>query len=297
VEFRRLRYFVAVADHLSFRRAAEALQTSQPSLSQQIRGLEEELGVTLFERTKRRVRLTTAGAEYLAGVRSAIADIDACGERAREAQAAKRGTLSLGASGMVMIDHLPKVVRAFRAEYPDVNVALTIQRMPELIGSLRSGLFELAFSTAPEADAEIECRPLWAFPWRVVLPSDHALVRAPAVRLAELGDLTLITHPRRGAADGNAHVMELCRAGGLLPKAVKEVSEIADLETLLGLVACGLGFTILPSPFERISPPGVAFRPIADTQAALSISACRRRGGMSAHVQNFIRAAANVAVD
>lgn len=255
------------------------------------------MGVTLFERTKRRVRLTNAGAEYLAGVRSVIADIEACGERAREAQAAKRGTLSIGASGMVMIDHLPTAVRAFRAESPDVNVALTILRMPDLIGSLRAGRFELAFSTRADMDDDVEYQPLWAFPWRVVLPSDHALVREDAVRLADLRDLTLITHPRRGAADGNANVMELCREGGLMPKAVKEVSEIADLETLLGLVACGLGFTILPSPFERLGPPGVVFRPIAETAARLTIFACWRRGGKNAHVQNFIRAAMNVAGD
>src|SRR5690242_7035894 len=104
MELRRLRYFVAVAEHLNFRRAAEALQTSQPSLSQQVRGLEAELGVELFERTKRRVRLTDAGSELLHGARQAIAEFDSATRRAKEARSGVRGSLAIGAVAMAMID-------------------------------------------------------------------------------------------------------------------------------------------------------------------------------------------------
>jgi DNA-binding transcriptional LysR family regulator len=291
VELRRLRYFIAVAEHLNFRRAADALQTSQPSLSQQIRGLEDELGVTLFERTKRRVRLTNAGLELLGGVRQAVADFDDGTRRAREAQTGIRGALTIGAAGMVMIAHLPKVVRAYRASYPDVRLNLMIMRNPDLLDALRAGRIELAFAAYAELDEQIRSEPLWRFPSRVVLPNDHPLAGRPSVHLRELNGEALIIHPRRGGSGANSVVMALCREQGFTPGAVREVPEIADLETLVGLVACGLGITILPAPFELIGSPAVVFKPLAGTDDAAQISACWRTDENSPLVQQFVAAA------
>jgi DNA-binding transcriptional LysR family regulator len=291
---RRLTYFIAVAEHLNFRRAAEALDTSQPSLSQQIRALEEQIGVQLFERTKKRVQLTTAGAVYLSSVRHLLSEFDACAERAREAQAGLRGTISIGTSGMAMIDHIPRVVRRFRKEFPDVTPALTILRNPDLVGALRAGRIELAFSTDVESDAELATLLLWTLPNRVVLPADHPMADRKTIRLNELQGETLITHPRRGGAGANSRVMALCQEQGFTPKAIKEVSEIADLETLIGLVACGLGITILPSAFEIIAPPSVVFKEIASTHLGAQISACWRRNDASPLVHNFVRLASTI---
>jgi DNA-binding transcriptional LysR family regulator len=291
VELRRLRYFIAVAEHLNFRRAAEALETSQPSLSQQIRGLELELGVDLFERTKRHVRLTSAGTEVLAGVRQAVADFDSAAQRGRDAQSGVRGTLTIGAAGMVMIDHLPPIVRAFREAYPDVVLTVTILRKPDLIEALNSGRVELAFSTAPGQDENILSRPMWRLPWRIVLPDTHPLANEQAVHLRDLNGATLITHPRRGGAGANGTIMALCRQQRFTPGAVREVPEVADLETLVGLVACGFGITILPAPFELIRSPLVVFKPIAETNSAQQISACWRADEKSVLVQNFVAAA------
>jgi DNA-binding transcriptional LysR family regulator len=295
VDFRRLRYFVAVADELNFRRAAEALNTSQPSLSQQIRALEEELGIQLFERTKRSVRMTRAGSVYLSGVREAIAEIDACAVRAREAQAGLRGTLAIGATGMVMVDHLPQIVRRFRLGYPEVNLSVTILRNPDILGALRAGHIELAFANAVESDDEIETALLWTLPSCVVLPADHPHAGDERVRLADLSGENLITHPRRGGGGANSEVLALCREQGFTPKSIKEVAEIADLETLMGLVACGLGITILPSPFEQAAPPGVVFKPIAGTTRGPRISACWRRRESNAVVRNFVGVATAIA--
>jgi DNA-binding transcriptional LysR family regulator len=294
MDFRRLRYFLAVAEHLNFRRAAEALNTSQPSLSQQIRILEDELGVALFERTKRRVHLTRAGAVYLSGVRHVISEVDAYGRQAREAQAGLRGSLSVGTNGMVMIEHMPRVVRRFRADFPDVDLSLTILRSPDLVGALRAGRVELAFSTDVESEGELAVQHLWTLPFQVVLPVDHPLAAREQVRLRELDGETLITHPRRGGAGANSQVMALCREQGFTPKAITEVPEIADLETLIGLVACGLGVTILPSSFATIAPPTVVFKPIAATKVVLRISAFPRVGATNPLVQNFVRIAESI---
>jgi DNA-binding transcriptional LysR family regulator len=295
MDFRRLRYFAAVAEELNFRRAADVLNTSQPSLSQQIRALEDEIGIQLFERTKRSVRLTRAGSVYLAGVREAIAEIDACAARAREAQAGARGALSIGANGMVMIDHVPRIVRRFRAAFPDVSVSVTILRTPDIVGALRAGHIELAFANAVEPDADIDATVLWSLASCVVLPAGHPHARDEHVRLSDLAGETLITHPRRGGGGANGEVLTLCREQGFTPKAIKEVAEIADLETLIGLVACGLGVTILPSPFAQAAPPGVVFKPIAGTTRGPRISACWRRRESNALVRNFVAVATDLA--
>jgi DNA-binding transcriptional LysR family regulator len=289
VDFRHLRYFVAVAEHLNFRRAAEALRTSQPSLSQQIRSLEGELGIVLFERTKRSVRLTSAGMTYLAGVRELLSDADSCAERAREAQAGLSGSLSICASGMVMIDHVPRVVRRFRSDFPDVNLSLMIRRRLDIVGALRSRLVELAFATSVEGDADVATQRLWSLPPCLVLSTDHPMAFEEHVDLRRLKDETLVMLPRNRG--GDTHLMALCTEQGFAPKSVKEVSEIADFETLMGHVACGLGITILSSPFEKIAPPGVVFKPIPRTKLALVVSACWRRREANPLVQNFLELA------
>jgi DNA-binding transcriptional LysR family regulator len=293
MDFRRLRYFVAVAEQLNFRRAAEALSTSQPSLSQQIRALEAELGFPLFERTKRRVQLTRAGSVYLAGVREAIAEVEACELRARQAQAGLRGTLSIGAVGMVMIDHLPRLVRRFRSDFPEVTLTVTILRNPDIVGALRAGQIELAFANAVDPGRDVETLALWPLPWMIVLPADHRCAGRERVRLADLSGETLITHPRRGGAGGaKGELLAFCHERGFTPGAITEVAEVADLETLIGLVACGLGVTILPAPFAKAAPPAVAFRPIAGPERGPRISACWRRGEENALVRNFLAPAA-----
>lgn len=290
-QLRRLRYFVAVAEHLSFRQAADALKTAQPSLSQQIRALEAELGVELFERTKRHVRLTNAGEEFLAGAHAVIEELEACAQRAREAQSGRRGRLSVGTNGMVMIDHLPRIVRAFRAVYPDVDVQVTIVRGPEVVDGLRERRFELAFTTDDGPDDRLETLELWTIPQRVVLPSDHRLASKASIALRELQDDTLITHPRRGGGGANSSVVALCREQRFVPKMTKEVPAIADLESLIGLVACGLGFTILPAPFEHVAPPSVVFKPIAGPARPRRVVARWRTDDSNPLTKNFIAGA------
>ncbi len=291
VELRRVRYFIAVAEQLNFRRAAEVLATSQPSLSQQIRALESELGFTLFERTKQRVSLTAAGARYFESVRHLVDEFDACARRARETQDGTRGTLSIGASGMVMIELLPAAVRRFTARYPGVDVNVTVLRNPELIAALRRGRIDLAFASAVEPDGEVSAERLWSFPPRIVLPRDHPRAADAHVRLRELDGETLITHPHRGGGGAGGAVLALCREQRFTPGAIREVSEVADLETLIGLVACGLGITILPAPFEALlASPMIAFRPIAETARTTQISACWRSGDGSTLVKNFVDA-------
>jgi DNA-binding transcriptional LysR family regulator len=298
-EFRRLHYFLAVAEHLNFRRAAEELEVAQPSLSQQIRALEGELGFDLFERNRRQVRLTKAGAEYLIGVRQGLAEFEAVARRSRAARDGLRGTLSIGTAGMLMIEHMPRIVRAFRADFPDVDLTLTIIRNPDLLDALRRGRVELAFTNGSLSDPLIDAERLWRFRSRVVLPTDHPLAANDVVHLSELHGETLIVHPHRGGgSSANGFVLALCREQGFVPGGVREVPEIADLETLVGLVACGLGVTILPSPFELlINSPMVRFKAIKDLQQESVMSAFWRKDERTQLIANFIDVARRVGAD
>ena len=298
-EFRRLRYFLAVAEHLNFRLAARDVEVAQPSLSQQIRALEEELGFELFERSKRQVRLTKAGSEYLVGVRNGLAEFEALAVRARAARDGLRGALAIGTAGMLMIEHLPRIVRAFRSEYQDIELTMTIMRNPDLLEALRRGRIELAFTSGVITEPSLCVEPLWTFRSRVVLPVEHPLAKRSAVPLAELSGETLIVHPHRGGGSGaNGAVMAVCREQGFVPGEVREVPEIADLETLVGLVACGLGVTILPSPFEAlICSKRVAFKHIEGLRVQAQMSACWRKDEPSKLVQNFVDVARRVGSD
>jgi DNA-binding transcriptional LysR family regulator len=292
MDLRRLRYFAAVAEHLNFRKAAEVLNTSQPSLSQQMRGLERDIGVQLFERNKRSVRLTNAGVEFLAGIRTVIAEFEASGQRARAAKEGLRGRLRLGAAGMILVEDLPPIVQAYRRAFPDVDVSLVVMRSPDLEDALRLEKIDIAFGNSIARSDDLHTLDLWSFPSRAVVPVHHPVAARPAVHLRELNGETLIVHPRRGGAGGaNSVVMRLVYEQGFIPGNVREVSEIADLETLIGLVACGLGITILPSPFERLNWPLVVFVPIMGTQYASRISACWRIGDTSPLIEKFLRIA------
>jgi DNA-binding transcriptional LysR family regulator len=295
MELRRVRYFVAVADHMNFRAAAEALHLSQSALSEQIAGLERDLQVALFARTNRRVQLTPAGSEYLLGARQVIADLESWERRAREAQAGRLGSLRVGTVGFAMIDHLPRAVRGFRRDYPDVDISMAIVRDADPLEVLRSRRVDvLIASEFDHEDERLTHAFLWATPQRIVLPIDHPLATQSEVGLHDLQSETLITYALRGGSGPYLSVLALCREQHFTPTQTREVSETAELETLLGLVSCGLGFTVLAAPFERMAPPNVVFKPISGTQRSINISACWERDFPNALVHNFVQAASAI---
>ena len=198
-----------------------------------------------------------------------------------------------------MIDRMPRIVRAFRNDFPDVDLTVTIMRNPDLLDALRRGRVELAFATGTPADPALEAESLWRFSSRVVLPVDHALAARETIHLSELSGETLIVHPHRGGGSwANGIVMALCREQGFVPGGVREVPEIADLESLVGLVACGLGVTILPSPFELlIRSAMVHFKPIRDVRDDVRISAYWRNGERSQLISNFLAVAHRMGAD
>jgi DNA-binding transcriptional LysR family regulator len=288
MDVRRLHSFATLAEHLNFSRAAEVLNTSQPALSHQIASLERELGVRLFERTKRQVQLTAAGTEYLEGIGGAMRQLETSADRARDAQAGRRGTLSLAVVGMAMIRPLPAVVRTFDDRFPRTRISIAILRHPDPFEAVRANRAHLAFAVDTAGLVDLEREIMWSFPYRVILPADHALARGGEVDLNELAGETLVTPPSRGGSAGGDRTLAVCREVAFAPAGVREVPETADVEAIFGLVACRLGFGILPAPYESFALPSVVFKPIRGSRLRVTIAAFWRRGHSNPLAANFL---------
>jgi DNA-binding transcriptional LysR family regulator len=287
MELRHLRYFVSVAEHLNFSRAAEALATAQPSLSQQIRQLEDELGVELFSRDKRQIALTTAGAEFLRDVRVVLAQLDTAVTYAREAQRGVRGELRIGYTGAAMLGTLPAAIRAFRSGHPDVRITLSLLHPAALFEALRNREVDagamLDGRDAPRRPG-IDMRRLAVVELGVALPNTHRLAGRRAIRLEELAGETLLLYARRHAGLYDV-VLEVCRERGLIPERVEELDRI---ETIMGLIAAGEGVSIGPRVFEELQFPGVSYTPITPASKPLVMVVARNSEARSTLVDAFV---------
>jgi DNA-binding transcriptional LysR family regulator len=262
VELRQLRYFAALAEELHFRRAAELLDIAQPTLSQQIIALEDELGARLFERSKRSVRLTGAGTVFRSEVQTILTQVGLAANHVREAEAGRRGVLEIGSSGPPMSASLPRVIRAFRAANPEITLNVRMMYSSDILEELKGRRIHVGFGRADMDAPELTSKKLWSFPYHVVLPSDHAEVGRKSVRLGRLSGETLITYPRTLIGESYDQMIAFCHAQGFRPKAVEEVTNAASV---VGLVACGLGISILPFT-GALDPADVVTRPIAGSR-------------------------------
>jgi DNA-binding transcriptional LysR family regulator len=286
VELRHLRYFLAVAEQLHFRRAAMSLDTSQPSLSLQIRTLEAELGARLFERTKRNVRLTAAGKLYEVEVRRVFADLDAANQRALEAARGTRGELTVATSIATLMSYFPRIVRRFRAAYPDVTLRMQMIHAVDLVDALITRRVQLGFVQVPPNAERLLSEPLWEHQFVVALPADHSAAGRTAVNLHDLSGERLIAYARTSSASIANEVAALCAEQHFVPSAIEEVAETT---TVFGLVACGDGIAIMPAHVQSVAPPGILFKPLdPPSPRRMHISACWNRDEDSPLIPAFI---------
>jgi DNA-binding transcriptional LysR family regulator len=294
MDLRGLRHFAVLADELHFHRAAEILGTAQPTLSHQMSALEKDLGLQLFDRTKRSVRLTNAGATLREEVRGIFKQIDDSIERVRAADAGQRGTLFVGASSLTVGSHLPAVTQAFRKTHPDALLKLRITHSDELVEQLKAHQIDVALGRNGIRAGGINSRLLWQHPYRLVLPVSHPQSRQTTVALSRLKGETLITYPRSLIGESYDELLAYCRAHGFVPRAIEET---AVLDSILGLVACGLGVAILPST-RALKIANVAIRPMAATNEwSYGICAYWRTNQRSALTRDFIDVATKLPHD
>ncbi|MEW1648953.1 LysR substrate-binding domain-containing protein [Streptomyces sp. NPDC091219] len=282
MDLRQLRYFLAVAEERHFGRAAERLHMAQPPLSQAIRKLEAELGVELFQRTTRRVDLTSAGRAYLDRVWSILAEVDAAAHHARRVAAGAVGHLTLGCVGSATYSLLPTLSRHLAAELPGIDFSFRGEMLvPDQVEALRSGAIDVALLRPPVADPVFTVHALRRDRLVVALPVEHSLAPKAQVRAADLAGVDLIVHWADRHSVMHDVVFGVLRDVGVEPQVRYEVGETS---TLITLVAGGLGVAIVPEPVTALTLRGVAYRPLVRPAAAIELAVAYRADRSEPHL-------------
>ena len=295
MELRHLRYFVAVAEELSFTRAAERLHIGQPPLSHQIQMLESEVGAQLLERSKRWVRLTEAGKLFLDDARRVLSLSEQAMQTARRAQRGEAGELRVGFTFSTPLTPLfATVVNRYRQRYP--GVTLTLHEMATLrqMDALGARELDLGLIRPPEVPIPdgLATEVLRQDPLVLVLPLGHPLARQQAVAISDLQGLPFVMYPKNAGTGIYPQIFRLCRAAGFLPTIAMEAGEAS---TIIGLVAAGCGISVLPSSFDIINMEGVCYRPLADPEAATTLLLARRKDENAPLVESFVAVAREAA--
>lgn len=286
VELRHLRYFVAVAEELSFTRAAAQLHTAQPSLSQQIRQLEKALGVQLLERSRHHVALTNAGRIFLQQSKDILRRVDHASRLARQAAEGQAGDLSVGTFPSADVHILPALRPLVAEHLPDLRLILHSKYAVEPLAGLEAGTLDVAFMRDPDDHAGLEVIELMREQIVIVLPSHHALARQKKIPVKSLDDLPCITMERSLSPALHDATAALYREARIRMHAVSSADNVLGH---LQLVQEGLGFALLPDSMISLLPPGVTFRPLdCDPVPTVSIVLAYRSGSTSRLLREFV---------
>lgn len=258
VELRQLRYFVAVAEELHFRRAAARLHMSQPPLSQQIAALEDELGCSLLARTRRQVELTPAGAAFLRDARVVLADLEGAAARARALDEGLSGVLRVSFVGSALFSVVPALVQHFRQVRPGVSLELHESSTVEQLRALESGVIDAGLVRPPlEPPAGIRLERIATEPTIAAVPADHPLAQLRRIPFARLAGEPLVLFPREQAPGfHDLIVSRLAAAGG----AGHIVQRAPETLTIIGLVSAGVGVSPVPASVASLALHGVTYR-------------------------------------
>ncbi|CAD5203744.1 LysR family transcriptional regulator [Pseudomonas sp. FEN] len=288
MELRHLRYFIAVAEELHFGRAAELLGISQPPLSQQIQALEQELGARLFDRTNRRVELSEAGRLFLQEARLVLAQVDKAADVARRAQLGELGELKIGFTSSAPFNStIPQAIFAFRQAFPAVHLNLREMSSKTVADGLMDESIEVGLMrplSVPDALSVVE---LMREPLVAVLSAKHPLAAGSeaGMQLSELALEPFVFFPRSYGSGLYAQLLTLARQAGFSPHFAQEAGEAM---TIIGLVAAGLGVSVLPASYQRIRIDGVVYRPLLDPDAVSAVWLVQRKDQKSPMAKAFI---------
>lgn len=293
MELRQLRYFQAVAEAGSFSRAAERLHISQPPLSLQIKGLEEELGVRLFDRGPRGVTLTPAGRIFLDEIRGILRGLDQARIKAQQAGRGEIGTLSVGFVTIAGYGILPPALKRFREEFPHVDVELHELTTDVQIRELRAGHLDLGIGLGPIDDSGLTFEPISRESLLLAAPIGHPLLPSSGpVRLKVLANEPFIVPPRDVGPGLYDLIISLCRAHGFTPRITQHARQ---MQTVIGLVASGMGFALVPASVRALGRTDVQYRIWKGPSGAVEIgllSSRERQGPVAARFAAVLRDAA-----
>jgi DNA-binding transcriptional LysR family regulator len=292
MELRHLTYFVAVAEELHFGRAAARVGIAQPPLSQQIRRLEEELGVQLFQRSHRRVSLTGAGRVLLEEARRTLEQARRAVLATQRAGRGEEGRLAIGFISSAPYSVLPEILRKYHQRYPDVQLSLHELATDAQVRSLNEQRLDVGLVRPPGDLDDLEVLPLLREPLVVALPRGHRLSHRRGIALSELAGEGFIVIPRRLGAAYYDQIVEYCGRAGFSP----DIAQEAELmQTVVSLVAAGLGVSLVPASLRRLVRAGVVYRPLHRPVPTVELAAIWSPRAVSATLTRFLEVAREVA--
>ena len=287
MELRHLRYFVEVAEALSFTKAAQKLHTAQPSLTRQIKNLEDELGVQLLHRTKQKVALTDEGRSFLADAKRLLALAAETVESVRRLHSGEVCALNVGYVSNLFYDLLPRTLASFHQTFPTISVNLFDLSCGEQFRALEEGKLDLGFVGLHEPIARrgLEFRTIASYKTVVALPKENPLTARSKVELKALAPMFFIGMSEASYPGYRDWLVHTCQRSGFTPKVLQDV----DLERkMIHSVAAGLGVAIVPEQLKRLEHENVVFRPL---QTAIMTEGCVawRNQNPSSALQAYVR--------
>jgi DNA-binding transcriptional LysR family regulator len=282
-----LRYFVAVAEELHFRRAAARLHMSQPPLSHQVRLLEQELGCPLLTRTRRHVALTPAGESFLRDARSLLGDLDQAAMTARRIHTGQTGRLRVSFVGSALLSLVPDLVQRFRAARPEVEVQVRERATEDQLREVVAGTVDVAFVPLPIDMGDVRAEVLLRERTVAALPVGHPLAALKRIPLRRLAEEPLVLFPRSQAPGLHDRLLAcLSRTG--TPPAIAQYAP--ETQTIVGLVAAGIGVSLVQASVQRLVLPGLTYRPVIGAPV-IELAAATRPDVSSPLVEAFLELA------
>jgi DNA-binding transcriptional LysR family regulator len=293
MELRHLRYFVAVAEEQNVTRAAARLHVSQPPLTRQIHDLEQELGVALFERNGRSVRLNQAGRAFLKTARKILKDVDAGIQSVRAVAAGGESELHLGYAPSPTVEILPKLLRAYHKKLPRVRVVLHDHSSPEMLAGLREGRLHAAIMMQPSARAGrgIAFEKLREYPINVAVAPTHPFAERRAVSLEDGRKQPLVVYARKDFPDYHEFIARIIGRGA---KKLHIAAECDSGPSLIAAVESGNGICICASIFSATAGKRLRFVPILPPPRPAVVGIAYRHATLAPAVRVFVGVATSL---
>ncbi|AHG65155.1 LysR family transcriptional regulator [Advenella mimigardefordensis] len=285
MELRQIRYFQCVARELSFTRAARILHIAQPPLSRQIKMLEEELGVAVFERLGRGIVLTDAGRYFLDQTEKMTQRLEETINATRRIGKSDRIWFGVGFVPSTLYGHMPALIRQLRQLNTQVEIGLVEMTTLQQFEALKSGRIDIGVGRILLNDEEIERLILTDEPLVAALPSTHRLAAKKSVRLTDIIDEPLILYPARPRPSYADHVLNLFNQNGYSPQVIQEVNE---LQTAIGLVTAAIGIAIVPESVRRLHRDDVVYVELDEPTFTSPILLSWRKNDHSAFLEQVI---------
>jgi DNA-binding transcriptional LysR family regulator len=288
LELKHLASFVAVAEQLSFVRAAQQIHLSQPALSGQIRKLEEELGVQLFQRNRRTVRLTEAGAVFLGEARATLTRAGVAVDRAQKAAKGEFGRLRVGFVSTAALEIVPRIAVAYRKRYPEVALELQNAQTATQVSRLLARTLDVGLVRLPLRHENLSLTVIHREPFVAILPKGHALAKKSALRIADLRAENFVAYGRRWAPGFFDSVIQMCARDGFTPHVIQETGE---MYTAIALVAAGAGIAVLPRSVVLAQSKDIAVKPLPASAGISEIALAMRADNTSTLALSFLKLA------